>query len=116
MITEFNETGSAGFQELLNAWLPGGLLGHLQGQAGDPCLIGETALTAGGFGGGGSGITAVLNIHEEVSGNDWTTYHAFLSDPAELLLAATTEQNVPVTFIVIPDDTNNKLFSAGRYI
>ena len=42
-------------------------------------------------------------------------YHSFLFDPAELLLASTSEQVMPVTFVVIPDDTNNKLFSAGIY-
>ncbi len=118
LLTEFNVAGSEGFQELLNTWLPGGILGHLQGIAGDPCLIGETARTAKGQSGAGTGICHTLNIHEEVSGADWTTYGdmSFLLDPAELLLAATSEQSVPATFIVIPDDTTNILFEVQNYL
>ncbi len=115
-LVEFNVSGSAGFQEFLDAWLPGGILGHLQGAAGDPCLIGETALTCGGFGGGGSGITRTLNIYEEVAKKNWTSEIAFMLDPAELLLAATSEQNIPVSFVIIPDDTTNLLFSVQDYL
>ncbi len=117
VFTEFNETGSEGFHELLHEWLPGGLLGYLQGISGDPCLIGETALTATGFGGGeGPGITRTLNIYEEIAAKNWTSAIAFMLDPAEFLLAATSEQNMPVTFIIIPDDTTNLLFSVQDYL
>ncbi len=117
MLVEFNESGSVGFQGILDEWIPGGLLGQLQGASGDPCLIGETARTATGFGGGsGPGITRTLNIHEEVADKDWTSEIAFLLDPAELLLAATSEQNVPVSFIIIPDDDTNLLFSVQDYL
>lgn len=117
VLTEFNESGSEGFQELLNEWFPGGLLGQLQGVSGDPCLIGETARTAKGYGGGGGGgITRTLNIYEEVAGKNWTSAIAFLLDPAELLLASTSEQNVPVIFVIIPDDSTGLLFSTQDYL
>ena len=117
LLTEFNVSGSEGFQGILDAWLPGGLLGHLQGISGDPCLIGETARTCTGFGGGeGPGITRTLNIYEEVAAKNWTTAIAFMLDPAELLLAATSEQNVPVSFMVIPDDITHLLFSVQDYL
>ncbi len=117
LLTEFNEAGSEGFHELLNEWLPGGLLGQLKGASGDPCLIGETARTATGFGGGeGPGITRTLNIYEEVAAKNWTSEIAFLLDPAELLLNATSEQVVPVSFVIIPDDDTNLLFSVQDYL
>lgn len=116
VLTEYNVSGSAGFQKFLNSWVPGGLLGYLSGVAGDPCLIGETARTALGYSGSGTGICKTLNIHEEVADKDWTSAIAFLLDPAELLLAATSEQNVPVTFIIIPDDNTNLLFSTQNYL
>ena len=115
-LAEFNVAGNVGFQELLNSWLPGGLLGHLQGVAGDPCLIGETARTALGQSGAGAGICKTLNIHEEVANKDWTSAIAFLLDPAELLLASTTEQNIPIAFVIIPDDVTNLLFSVQSYL
>lgn len=116
VLTEYNVSGDEGFQKLLNDWLPGGLLGHLQGASGDPCLIGETARTAGGFGGGGAGICRTLNIYEEVAAKNWTTNIAFILDPAELLLAATSEQNVPVIFVIIPDETTKLLFTVQDYL
>jgi len=116
LLTEFNVSGSEGFQKILNAWLPGGLLGQLQNASGDPCLIGETALTCAGKSGGGTGIHRTLNIHEEVADKDWTTTRAFMLDPAELLLAATTEQNIPVSFVIIPDETTHLLFSVQDYL
>ncbi len=116
-LVEFNVSGSVGFQEFLDAWLPGGILGHLQGASGDPCLIGETARTCTGFGGGlGPGITRTLNIYEEVAAKNWTSEIAFMLDPAELLLAATSEQNIPASFVIIPNDTTNLLFSVQDYL
>lgn len=116
LLAEFNESGSAGFQELLNAWLPGGLLGHLKDISGDPCLIGETARTALGQAGSGSGICHTLNIYEEVAKKNWTSDIAFMLDPAEFLLASTSEQNVPISFVIIPDDTTHLLFSVQDYL
>ncbi|KKN17427.1 hypothetical protein LCGC14_0965970 [marine sediment metagenome] len=115
-LVEFNVSGNVGFQKFLDAWLPGGLLGHLQGVAGDPCLVGETARTCKGADSGGDGITRTLNIYEEVAAKNWTSAIAFMLDPAELLLAATSEQIIPVSFVIIPDDTTNLLFSVQDYL
>jgi len=102
LLTE-TEIGARGFTEMLDAWFPGGLAGTLIGTpeipGSDPCLVGETALTAQG-----SGICEELTIKERVSTELWVASQAFVVDPAEVLLAATAEQNIPISFIIIPAD------------
>jgi len=114
-LAEFNVTGEEGFQKIKKEWLPGGLLGYLQSDTGDPCLIGETALTAKGSEGTGTGIYRTLQIDELVSGKSWVANVAILMDPGELALTSTTEQLVPVSFIVLPD-ANNYLFATQEYL
>lgn len=102
ILTEADETGGIGFTEMLHTWFPGGFAGVLKGtpeaRGSDPCLVGETVLTANG----GTGIHKVLTITELVSTEVWQTTQAFIVDPAEVLLAATMEQNIPISFIIIP--------------
>ncbi len=115
VLAEFDESGSQGFHRLQQGMFPGGLLGYLGGGSGDPCLIGETALTAQGYGGSvGNGICKVLQIEELVSGDLWIADKAFVLDPAEFVLAATSEQNVPIVFVIIP--VNDQLFSTTPYL
>lgn len=58
-----------------------------------------------------SAIGQQLNIVERESSFTWTAQVAVPLDPDAMLLAATSELQIPVTFLIVPD-TNGKLFSA----
>jgi len=99
---------SRGFVKLQRDMFPDGLLGCLVSSGSNLCKIGETVL--------GSGIHGSLRIDEQVSGEYWLADVAFIYDPAELLLASTSEQVVPLIFVVIPSGTPPLLFSQLPYL
>lgn len=73
----------------------GGLLGY-----GGLSAIGNFASTLG----------QQLNIVERAGSYTWTALKAVPLDPDALLLAATSEIQIPITFLIVPD-ANGKLFS-----
>jgi len=73
----------------------GGLLGF-----GGISAIGNFASTLG----------QQLNIVERAGAYTWTALKAVPLDPDTLLLAATSELAIPITFLIVPD-ANGKLFS-----
>jgi len=88
--------------KLLNAnvWHAyGGLFGS-GGAAGMAAAIGALASVLG----------KQLSIFERTPANVWTALIAVPIDPDSLALVSTTEMDVPITFLVVPD-ANDKLFS-----
>lgn len=57
-----------------------------------------------------SALGQQLNIVEREGSYTWTALKAVPLDPDTLVLAATTEEQIPVTFLIVPD-ANGKLFS-----
>lgn len=83
-----------------NVWNDfGGLLGS-GGSTGMPALIGALA----------SAIGVPLSIIERGDVHTWGALIAVPLDPDSLLLAATSDLLIPVTFLIVPD-VNGKLFS-----
>ena len=100
-------SGSRGYTELTQDMFPNGLFSLLTNTANDPLRVGEL----------GSLIALALSIEElaypSVPGSpyEWIAPLAILADPAELVLNATSEQQFPLTFLLIPDPTTAKIFT-----
>lgn len=73
-------------------------------------LMGSTTNGLLAIGALASALGQQLNIVEREGSYTWTALKAVPLDPDSLLLTATVEEQIPVTFLIVPD-ANGKLFS-----
>jgi len=73
-------------------------------------LLGSTTNGLLAIGALASALGQTLSIVEREASYTWTALKAVPLDPDILALVATTEMQVPVTFLIVPD-ANGKLFS-----
>lgn len=85
------------------------LAANIWGTTGGLLAGSATALTA--IGQLASALGQQLNIVERADSYLWTALKAVPLDPDAMVLAAATELQIPVTFLIVPDDAG-KLFSA----
>ena len=112
VLTEYDTVATTGIGEILRVWFPNGLYGCLTGDAdNDPCPVGQLVKST---------LCKSLSITESTkilaSNGVWTATYAFMPDPSELLLAATSEQNVPLSFIILPDGSSDLFTTVPSYM
>ncbi len=105
------EDSVRGFTELTQDMFPNGLYSILAGTGNDPLKVGELA----------SNVAKILTLEEtaEISpGNPyyWQADIAVISDPAELILNATSEMQWPISFLIIPDSSADLFSVIPSYI